>query len=346
MTTTPTFSQRAKFYRACISPFTATFLATYAVLGFFTWVRDEFLPEPWKSFHIIDLLPAWSVETWLIIGVLWVALALVEGALRQHRLAEEANSRSKPLIDASGNPYRSSRRRGWARFVVPVALLITFVAAYLYWPPHNLQKTKSTSSAKNKSLKGEQLADVKPTETPTAIYMECNITPLPVTIPPRTAIHLIPLNKKRMQSVKWGFYDVRNDRNEERQWPDKAIMKKATKSFNPAIFIWRCEVSNHGTVNVLDVTMPIKIWFGNEKLEVIYTAVITPLDAGTTFSFYPVNDCSETVSAVWPDTVKLQVLGELERREVLLRRTFKSPIDQIMMFFGSTSRFIGGEPCG
>lgn len=345
MATTPTVSERAKFYWSCISPLSTWILVGYAALGFITWVRDEFLPEPWKAIHVIDLLPAWPLEIWLAIGALFVAISLAEGALSHHRLAQEASSRSKPLIDASGNPYKSPTKRGLSKFAVPVVLLIILAMAYFFGPLRDLPKPESTNPAREKLPKGEQLADTKPTETPTAIYMECNMTPLPITIAPRSAIHLIPLNKKRMQSVRWGFNDVHNDSPVERQWPDKVVMKKATQSHNPAIFIWRCEVSNHGTANVLDIAMPIKIWFGNEKPEVIYKAIITPLDAGTTFSFYPVNDCPETVSAVWPDTVKLQMLGEAQRREVPLRRTFKSPIDQIMMFFGSTSRIIGGEPC-
>lgn len=325
---------RIRFYWQCVSPTLKWFSLGYSVLAGVTWVRDELLPEQWRRFHVIDLLPSWPWYLWLAIGIFIAVLAIGEGVFRHHRLTEDAKSRHKPLFDSSGKPYQPLPSRSKvSSVIVPTAILLVIAIVWIAYPtPKALPKP-------------EQNQATKPAETPTAIYMECTMSSLPITITPHTTLHLIPLNKKRMQSVKWGFYDVPNDSNLERQWPDKAVMNKATKTHNLAMFIWRCEISNHGTLNVLDIGMPIKIWFGNEKPEVTYQAIIAPLDAGAKFVFYPVNDCSGTVSAVWPDTVKLQVLGESHRREVPLRRTFKSPIDQIMMFFGSTTRFVGGEPC-
>ena len=75
------------------------------------------------------------------------------------------------------------------------------------------------------------------------------------------------------------------------------------------------------------------------------TAVIPALSPGNEFDFYLVNDCDLSVNAVWQETAKVQVLGEEAQRYVPLRRTYTSPVDQIMVFFPSTVRWIGGEPC-
>lgn len=328
------FSPRTKFYWTCISPVLKWVSLGYGLLAAITWVRDELLPGQWRTFRVIDLLPSWPLYLWLAIGIIILAIALGEGVFRHHRLAEEAEKKHKPLFDSYGNPLEPLPARGKvSSLFIPSIILLTIMVV---WATYSTPRTATTP---------EEKEILKPTEAPTALFMECNMASLPLTIPPHTTIHLIQLNKKRLQSAKWGFYDVPNDSNLARQWPDKAVINKATKLHNPGIFIWRCEISNHGTLNVFDVAVPIKIWFGNEKPEVIYQAIISPLDAGEKLVFYPVNDCPETVSAIWPDTVKLQVLGEPHRREVFLHRTFKSPIDQIMMFLASTTRFIGGEPC-
>jgi len=182
----------------------------------------------------------------------------------------------------------------------------------------------------------------------TAIFMETRLVSLPLTIQPNETAHIVSLNKRRITSknaVNWGFYDVYNDGITAKQWPDQAVIGKATQAHNPALFAWKAEVSNHGPNTVIDLSIPIKLWFENEKPEVIYNAIVTPLEAGKAFTFYLVNDCKKSVSAVWPDTAKLQVIGESERREVPLRRTFRSPIDQIMMFFASSTRLVGDHPC-
>ena len=122
-------------------------------------------------------------------------------------------------------------------------------------------------------------------------------------------------------------------------------MEKAAKAKNAGVFAWRADVTNHGPTTVIDLSIPMKLWFENEKPEVVYKAIITPLPPNSPFTFYLVNDCPKSVSAVWPDSVTLQVVGEDARREVPLRRKFTSPIDQIMMFFASSTRFVGDHPC-
>jgi hypothetical protein len=148
-----------------------------------------------------------------------------------------------------------------------------------------------------------------------------------------------------LQNNKWGFSQVHNHADVEGQWPDKKLMDKAIKKTdNFGVFTWRCEISNHGMANVFDIKIPITFTIENEKIT--YDAIITPLDVGSKFYFYPVNDCPSIVIATLPDTVELQVFGEMHRRIVRLHRTYKTIADGIMMLFGSTVRLIGDVPCG
>ncbi len=321
-------AERAQFFWSCIDPVLKFFLLVWTMLGVLTWCRDEgFLPAQLQHWRVIDLLPSWPWYLWVTLGLLIVALALGEGAFRNSQVLKAA--RSGRLFDQYGNPCVSVVKTGPSRFVAPLILLLIIIVAWIYGPEVSaIQRPEQTA---------------KPVAT--NIFMECDWVSLPITIPPYTTLHLIPLNKKRMQSVKWGFYKVPNDSNLERQWPDKKIMKKAMTAHNLALFIYRCEVSNHGALNVFDIDMPIKFHYGNEKVGVTYKVIITPLDAGTSFVFYPINDCPESVSAIWPDTVTLQVLGEGHPRKEPLRRTFKNSMDQIMMYFRANTRFFGGEPC-
>ena len=130
----PSFLQYAKFYWACISPFSKWVLPVHTVLGAIALIRDELLPAPWNSVHIISLLPSWSLATWVAIAAIILAVALVDGAFWDRHLSEVARSRSKPLIDVYGKPFGSPAKRGASRFIVPCVIVITFVGGYFFFP--------------------------------------------------------------------------------------------------------------------------------------------------------------------------------------------------------------------
>jgi hypothetical protein len=74
-------------------------------------------------------------------------------------------------------------------------------------------------------------------------------------------------------------------------------------------------------------------------------AIVSPLPAGATYTFYLINECPISVAAVWPDTVTVQVIGEDRRRSAKLNRTYTSPIDQIIVLMPSLVPFIGDHQC-
>jgi hypothetical protein len=189
----------------------------------------------------------------------------------------------------------------------------------------------------------------KPIPSPpaeTALFMECRFGPLPITIAPGETVHIVRLNKKQIQGQAWGFWDVPNlNISKPFLWPDKKLLDDARKvhSFN---IPWVCKVSNHGST-LISAAILIDLWFGNAtggKGKIIYSALISPLDAGKEFSFYLVNDCNISVAAIWEERAVVQVLGENVRREVPLHRTYRSPIDQIMSFFPALVRFVHSYP--
>jgi uncharacterized MAPEG superfamily protein len=186
-----------------------------------------------------------------------------------------------------------------------------------------------------------------PTPEPSAIFMECQFFWLPIKIPPQSTLHLIALNKKRMQSApKWGFLDVPNTTDKEESWPPRQTVKLSKRKYNFRVFGYKCDVSNHGPDNILYLGIPIDVSFDNEKPPIRYEALVSSLDVGKSFSFYLLNDCPVSVTAIWQDTAKVQTLQNSATHDVPLRRTYQNPIDQIMMFFPSPIQWSGQPLCG
>ncbi|HEV2549850.1 MAG TPA: hypothetical protein VGU20_21240 [Stellaceae bacterium] len=187
-----------------------------------------------------------------------------------------------------------------------------------------------------------------PTGDQISLLSECRMSSLPISIPPHGVLHLVPLNSRRLKAVKWGLYDVHNDQGDAKAWPTEDQLNLAKQQHDPGVFVYRCDLSNHGRSNILNVAIPMRFWFGNEGGEanaLHYSAVVSPLDAGETFVFYLVNDCPVHASGVVPDTARIKIGGESAWRDVPLNRTYKNPVEQIMMFFPTKVRWIGGEPC-
>jgi len=192
----------------------------------------------------------------------------------------------------------------------------------------------------------EWLTPPAPEQIPTAIFMECHLIALPVTIAPRSKIHLVALNKKRMEREHWGFYDIQNDTEKEKPWPDKQKMELSSKSSNFGTFGFKCEVSNHGLENIIYLEIPIDLWFNNNRKAIRYAPIVSSLDVAQSFPFYIVNDCPVQVSAAWQDdSAKAQTLREPKTHPVPLRRKYRNPAEQIMMFFPSTVQWVREQPC-
>jgi|SRR5579863_8049231 len=195
------------------------------------------------------------------------------------------------------------------------------------------------------SAQKQELALLSPT-----IFMECQTVSMSVVVPPHSTIHLIAINKKRMQTQNWGFFDISNDKDAETQWPeaktfkDKIAALTKDSKINSGAFGYRCAVSNHGPENVIYLRVPIDFWFDSNTTALRYEPIVPSLDVGQSFSFYVFNDCPDMVSAAWQQTAVVQTPQE-KIHEVKLLRKYVNPVDQIMMFFPSNIQWVGEQPC-
>jgi hypothetical protein len=206
--------------------------------------------------------------------------------------------------------------------------------------------------------------DMKPSPPPpppssaVAIFADCELASLPLTIAPQSSIHLVSLNQKFMLSQNWGLADISNRTDDKQQWPSKKIMDSVIQKMKenrlhkipsfPPVFGYKCDVSNHSQVDVLDVALTLRIWFGNkggEENAVRYTPVLSPIDAGGHFIFYVFNDCPINTNAVLPNEVALTIAGDSVRRVLPLNLPHRSPVEPFMMFFPSDTQWIRQQPC-
>lgn len=234
-----------------------------------------------------------------------------------------------------------------------VFAIITFLIIANYYRIHRLWETVGSIAmvvgmfVVDGSATG-RFVKTPPLQPATAIFMESDIVGLPIHVNKGESVYVVPLNKKRLESNGWGFYDVAGSAEGD-QWPPKRLMQKSSKQPNFGTFAYKCKVSNHGPQQVVYLGIPIDIFFGTGKPTKNntrrYTALISALDSGKDFEFYLVNDCSENVNAIWQEDASVQLLGEPSKIQIKLRRTYRSPVDQIMMLFGTSVRWIGGEPC-
>jgi hypothetical protein len=230
------------------------------------------------------------------------------------------------VVDAYSKPYAS---KATSLIIPKVIATVMVVAAF------TIAKNSGTIETIETKLR-------PPMET--AIFMECTMSTLPILPPAGGAAHIVLLNKKRINGLKgqnWGFYEV------YQEWPDKSLIKKAEQLHDFGIWCTKCRVSNHGTTNLIYLGVNLDLWLGEgggEKNKIRYVPVISALDSGKDFEFYLVNDCNMEANAVWQETARAQVLGESKQRDIPLRRTYRSPIDQIIMFFPTTVNW-SGQPC-
>jgi hypothetical protein len=108
-------------------------------------------------------------------------------------------------------------------------------------------------------------------------------------------------------------------------------------------------VSNHGPAGIVYLGVPLDLLFfgthGKKDVPLRYTAVVPALDSGKEFGFYIFNDCDVGVSAIWQQGAVAQMVGETRQRNVEIKRTYRSPVDQIMMFFPTTVRWTNEQVC-
>ena len=106
---------------------------------------------------------------------------------------------------------------------------------------------------------------------PVAIFADCEMTSIPLSIAPQTSLHMLALNKKFMLSQQWGLADIPNRSDKQQQWPTKEAMASMMKRLNaqrphfgPGVFGYKCDVLNDSKTNVLDVAITMTFWYDKQ----------------------------------------------------------------------------------
>lgn len=335
---------RIRFFWLCVNPAFRWIGIVLGAVGMIALVQQEILPHPYADYRVFDFLPTWGWQGWLIVMLLVLLASAIE-ALYQY------DTQGKPLqriLDSSGEPLERPRiRRGRvSTYLYPLVAILILALSYL--SSSRLMRPKVTRVAPAVVVKATPL----PTPSiSSAIFMECHMIGLPITIPARTTLHLIPANKQYMKANHWGFYDIPNDSDQDVLWPDKKVLKDKINKLSKmdrlqaGEFGYRCEVSNHGPENVLYLGLPLDVNFDNDKPALRYEPVVPSLDANRSFVFYVTNDCPESASIIWQDVAKVETQQNPALHDVKLLRQYRDPTDQIMVFFGSKIQWAGQASC-
>jgi hypothetical protein len=263
--------------------------------------------------HLVghDLPPTAKPSRWpilvpsIVLCVVFVVQAVAVTAYERVAKPSSANSASTPQPKAGGNEASS-----------PVS-------------PSSSASVEKGATPINQDKLTADLAKQLPKVPPPDLFVECNLTTLPVAIPGLNRIFVVLLNRKRMEKESWGFWDVRNDGNEFIQWPEAAIMKKLKPpskedpTWNATPYAYKCSIANRGGTNVTYLELQLDIWFGEgqgrDLPKVVYKPIIHALEAGKSFEFLIANDCPTFAAGTWQDKARALVLGEEKARELPLR---------------------------
>jgi hypothetical protein len=279
------------------------------------------------------------------------------------------------LLAGAGVPYLIAYLLGETTAAFFVALLLSLLGGWLLFSGHtherpDLRKRKIVVAiclvvvgvggsgwrlyvhTQSKEPKEPQIM-IQVVPAGASIFADCGITSLPIIIEPQSSIYLLALNEKRMREVNnWGLYEIPNQLNKAVQWPAKTTIRQhlavpLKEKLLAGDFIYKCDFSNHGQVNVLNVFVELKIWFDNEgeQKAVKFTPVLSPIDAGKHFVFYVLNDCPIDASLAMPDTVGVMVAGDNTRQQIALNRPLRNPIEPLMQFLPTNKQWVREAPC-
>jgi hypothetical protein len=319
-----------------------------AILGTIAAIRDEG-PQAWGEYHLFRYLPDWRWQTWVILFLFVLLVALADGA---YRLYQEVQDRGTSLWDAYDRPsqYQNPHPTNLAAWLAGILVLLVLVA----W----IKNVALVETSKIVKDGGEKKAEPtmkqdKDQLAPIAIFSDCVAKPFPIITPTGKEINIIFLNPKRIERFDEGFDIVRrnyfifsNENPTDLYYPRKDVIRDSRKINNHGFWGYKCEVSNHSQAIIIEMMIPIEVYFDSESLKkkMIYRTIIGPLDPNAVFTFYIFNECDFIVATVLPTFVSVKVSGENTARKTQFH--LKNPIDQIKMsFFPSKERWRGDIPC-
>jgi pimeloyl-ACP methyl ester carboxylesterase len=183
----------------------------------------------------------------------------------------------------------------------------------------NAESYKAFLTALNENLKDNAQQQQKEQHPIEVSYTVSSLTN-PITILPGQKLYFIPLNKARSLNKRYiNLMEVSNlEGNAPLLWPDSKILTENKHGFFVA---WRCDITNHGRDNLLEVEIPLVSAYPIDSSHSLWeTSLIpvNPLDSGKTRTLYLVNDCSIQVSVKLPQFGSARTVGEETRRRFRL----------------------------
>jgi len=201
--------------------------------------------------------------------------------------------------------------------------------------------------------------EAPPSPSSVAIFADCKMMSGPVLIPPKSSINVLPLNQTTMQHLHSGLDNIPNRTDKTLEWPSKQIQDSIRDSiggtgkldqpfWHMGMLGYRCDVSNHSRLDVLDVTLTFRFWYGDalgENGMVTYSPILSPIDAGSDFVFYVFNNCPVQVGAVLVDQLTLTVPGESAQRSLPLYLRHRNTVEPFMILTPSSIPWVSPAPC-
>jgi hypothetical protein len=284
----------------------------------FLWARFEHLAPPVRFVVALAAL------------VLVAGVVAVMSYLWSRKSAPPATEDGGKVLDAHGGEYSAPAPKiapTFGSLITSALVIVVLIAVGRYTGAVN------------------RLAGMLKPLQDTAIFMQCDPISLPLTIHPREHIEVVGINEKMMRRQSWGWSEIPNESSKDILWPGKELMEESNRLKNPGVVGYKCTVSNRGPSAVLYLGVPIDFWFNNQETAFRYSPIVSGLRPTDTFTFYVFNDCNTYVSGAWQEVANARILGESELRQIPLRRRYRNPAEQVMMFFPSTVNWTRQLPC-
>lgn len=153
---------------------------------------------------------------------------------------------------------------------------------------------------------------------PIEVSLNCYSQSLPIAVPPDGIGRVIGFNEaySKLRSDA-NIREIANTETTPLLWPDLQRIQDATQKYGPSeTSAWRCEAFNHGQDDVLDLDIPLHVFY-NSNSSKLYpaTATLNPLDHGKRINLYLVNDCPVEVQIEIPTSGTARLAGEQSVRE-------------------------------
>jgi len=282
-------------------------MKAYALLGFARFFRDELLPAQYRTYRLSLLLPDWTVPTWIALAFGIAFVALLKGAYSRNKAQEKAQQEKHPVHLPSGEPYAGVIERGIGDWIVPLLVVAGIIGLWTYGRVWGRSPT------------------VLPVDADSSVFIACSIDFLPIRIAPMSALNIMRVNAS-IPPPRFGFYEINNRDSREVPWPDAALISQAFAGKH----IYKCELSNHSHA-LQDLTIRFAIDFtaqakdGSWEYKADHTITINPLDSGSVFVFYLVNECQAQATIILPVLGIAQLPGQ-GLRQIPLRRLNRLPV--------------------